>query len=104
MAILSLAAAGHQAWSTNIYTIVSDLFPRKAIGSVVGIGGMVGSVCTMLAFLTLGHVIQKTDANSYLLPFIGAGLVYLVTLGILQALVPRLKPVPTEKLDQLATA
>ena len=104
VAILSLAAAGHQAWSTNIYTIVSDLFPRKAIGSVVGIGGMVGSVCTMLAFLTLGHVIQKNDANSYLVPFIGAGLVYLVTLGILQVLVPRLKPVPTEKLDQLATA
>ena len=68
VALLGMAAAGHQAWSTNIYTIQSDLFPRKALGSVIGIGGMVGSCVTMAAFLTLGHVIHKEDPNSYFGP------------------------------------
>jgi ACS family hexuronate transporter-like MFS transporter len=100
VALLGLAAAAHQAWSTNIFTIVSDLFPRKALGSVVGIGGMVGSVCTIAAFFTLGHVIQKDDPGSYLGPFIAAGSVYLVVLGLVQLLVPRLVPVDAAKLDR----
>jgi hypothetical protein len=75
VALLSLAAAGHQAWSTNIFTVLTDLFPRKALGSVVGIGGMVGSTCTIIAFYTLGKVIQKENPDSYLGPFVAAGLV-----------------------------
>lgn len=97
--LLSLAAAGHQAWSTNIFTIVTDLFPRKAVGSVVGIGGMVGSLCTTLGFLTLGHIIQKENPDSYLLPFVAAGSVYLIVLAMVQMLVPKLTPVPAERLD-----
>ena len=99
VAILGLAAAGHQAWSTNIYTILTDLFPRKALGSVVGIGGMVGSLVTMAAFFSLGHVIKKQDASSYFIPFLCAGLVYLVVLSVLQVVVPRLKPVDASRLD-----
>ncbi|MFI5335386.1 MAG: MFS transporter [Opitutales bacterium] len=100
VALLGLAAAGHQAWSTNIYTILADIFPRKALGSVVGIGGMVGSGCTMAAFLTLGHVIHKENSDSYLGPFLVAGLVYLAAFGVLQLLLPQLRPVDASHLDQ----
>lgn len=100
VALLGLAAAGHQAWSTNIFTVLTDLFPRKALGSVVGIGGMIGSACTIGAFFTLGHIIQKDDPNSYLGPFIVAGLVYLTVLGLVHLLVPVLTPVETTKLDR----
>ena len=61
---------------------------------------MVGSVCTIAAFFSLGHIIQKDDANSYLGPFIAAGSVYLVVLGLVQLLVPRLVPVDAAKLDR----
>jgi ACS family hexuronate transporter-like MFS transporter len=44
VALISLAAAGHQGWSANLYTVVSDTFPRNAVGSVVGFGGMAGAV------------------------------------------------------------
>jgi len=97
--LLGLAAAAHQAWSTNIFTVLTDLFPRKALGSVVGIGGMVGSVCTMAAFFIAGRVIQKNSADSYFAPFLVAGLVYLVVLGLAQWLVPRLTPVAASRLD-----
>ena len=102
VALLGMAAAGHQAWSTTIYTIQSDLFPRKALGSVIGLGGMVGSGVTMAAFLTLGHVIRKDDPNSYFGPFLVAGLVYLTAFGVLQLMVPKLTPVDTTKLDRAA--
>lgn len=100
VALLGLAAAGHQAWSTNIFTVLTDLFPRKALGSVVGIGGMVGSTCTIAAFFTLGHVIQKDNPNSYLGAFLVAGLVYLTVLGLMHLLVPKLAPVDAAKLDR----
>jgi len=102
VALLGLAAAGHQAWSTTIYTIQSDLFPRKALGSVVGIGGMVGSGVTMAAFLTLGHVIHKENPDSYFGPFLLAGLVYISAFCVLQFMVPRLAPVDTSRLDRSA--
>ena len=102
VALLGLAAAGHQAWSTTIYTIQSDLFPRKALGSVIGIGGMVGSCVTMAAFLTLGHVIRKDNPDSYFGPFLLAGLVYIVAFCALQLMVPQLKPVDAARLDRSA--
>jgi ACS family hexuronate transporter-like MFS transporter len=100
VALLGLAAAGHQAWSTNIFTVLTDLFPRKALGSVVGIGGMVGSTCTIAAFFTLGRIIKKDNPNSYLGAFLVAGLVYLTVLGIAHLLVPKLAPVEAAKLDR----
>lgn len=100
VALLSMAAAGHQAWSTNIFTVLTDWFPRKALGSVVGIGGMVGSTCTIVAFFTLGHIIHKNDPHSYLGPFLAAGLVYLTVLGIVHLIVPKLTPVNASSLDR----
>jgi ACS family hexuronate transporter-like MFS transporter len=98
--LIGIAAAAHQAWSTNIFTILSDVFPRKALGSVVGIGGMIGSTCTIVAFFTLGHVIQKDNPNSYLAPFVVAGSVYLVVLGLAQWLMPKLEPVNLDSVER----
>ncbi len=88
--LVGLAAAAHQGWSANIFTIASDMFPRRAIGSVVGFGGMAGAVGGMLIAKVVGYVLQWT--GSYLPVFIIAGSAYLVALGIIQILAPRLEP------------
>jgi ACS family hexuronate transporter-like MFS transporter len=90
VALLSLATAAHQGWSANAYTLVSDMFPRQAVGSVIGFGGMAGSVGGMLIAKLTGYILQTT--GSYLPVFIIAGSTYLVTLGVVHLLVPRLEP------------
>ncbi len=88
--IISLAAAAHQGWSANLFTLTSDMFPRRAVGSVVGIGGMAGAVGGMFIAMLVGAVLQAT--GSYVLIFFIAGSAYLVALLLIQLLVPTLKP------------
>jgi ACS family hexuronate transporter-like MFS transporter len=73
---LSLAVAGHQGWSANMYTTVSDVFPPQAVGTVTGITAMAGSVGGVLLSLEAGHILQLT--GSYATLFILAGSVYLL--------------------------
>ena len=82
--VLSLAAAGHQGWSANLYTLVSDIFPKNAVGSVIGIGGMAGSLGGMAFSASAGYILQTT--GSYVTLFAMAGLTYLVAFGIIQLL------------------
>ena len=89
VAIISLAAAAHQAWSANLYTLASDMFPRKAVGSVYGIGGTAGAVGGMLFSLFIGGVLEKS--GNYTLIFLVSGSVYLLALLIIQLLSPRLQ-------------
>ncbi len=95
VAIISLAAAAHQGWSANIFTLVSDMFPGKAVGSVVGIGGTAGAIGGMFIALFVGAVLQKTN-NNYTLIFLVASFTYLVALAIIHLLAPRLTPVESE--------
>jgi ACS family hexuronate transporter-like MFS transporter len=88
VAIISLAAAAHQAWSANLFTLASDMFPRKAVGSVYGIGGTAGAVGGMLFSLFIGQVLEKSGA--YTLIFLVSGSLYLIALLIIQLLSPRL--------------
>lgn len=88
--LVSLAAAAHQGWSANLFTLVSDTFPRRAVGSVVGIGGMAGSIGGMLIALVVGEILQRT--GSYVPIFIIAGSAYLVALLIIHLLAPKLEP------------
>ena len=92
--LVSLAAAAHQGWSANIFTLASDMFPRKAVGSVVGIGGMAGAVGGMLLALVVGEVLTQT--GSYAILWFIAGSAYLIGLLIIHVLVPRLEPVKME--------
>lgn len=89
IALISLAAAAHQGWSANIFTLASDMFPRRAVGSVVGIGGMAGAVGGMIASATIGHVLQLTGSN-YVPLFAACGFAYLLALGLMHLLAPRL--------------
>ncbi|MEP6917214.1 MAG: MFS transporter [Acidobacteriota bacterium] len=91
VALLALATAAHQGWSANAFTLPSDLFPREAIGSVVGLGGMAGAIGGMLISKVTGYVLQAT--GSYMPVFIIAASAYLVTLGVIHLLVPRMERV-----------
>lgn len=90
VALVGLAAAAHQGWSANLFTLVSDMFPKAAIGSVVGIGGTVGAIGGVLTQVAAGYVVKAT--NSYTPLFLTAGTAYLVALAIIQALAPKLAP------------
>ena len=92
--LIGLAAAGHQGFSANLFTLTSDLFPSRAVGSVVGIGGMAGAVGGMLIAETVGHVLQWT--GSYMIPFLIAASAYLVALALIQLLSPQLVPARIE--------
>ena len=89
--IIGLAAASHQGWSANIFTIASDLFPKKAIGSVVGLGGMAGAVGGMIFMTSTGYIVEAT--GSYVSMFIICGSAYLVTLGIITLLLRNPRPI-----------
>ena len=89
--LIGIAAAAHQGFSANLFTLVSDTFPRNAVASVVGIGGMAGAIGGMLIAKTVGYVLQHT--GSYWIPFLIAGSAYLVALAVIQWLVPRLEPI-----------
>jgi ACS family hexuronate transporter-like MFS transporter len=88
--LIAIAAGAHQGWSANLYTLASDMFPRSAVGSVVGFASMVGAVGGMLVAKTVGYILQRT--GSYVPVFLMAGLAYLVALVFVQMLAPRLKP------------
>src|SRR5262249_47552309 len=90
--LISIAAAAHQGWSANVYTLASDMFPRQAVGSVIGFAGMAGAVGGMLIAKITGSVLQAT--GSYFPLFIISRTTYLVTLGIVHALAPRLQAAP----------
>ncbi len=90
VALVGLAAAAHQGWSANLFTTASDMFPRRATASVVGIGGMAGAVGGMLIATATGWILQLT--GSYMIIFTMAGSMYLLALLVIQALVPRLEP------------
>ena len=94
VALIGLAASAHQGWSANVFTMTSDLFPRRAVGSVVGIGGMAGAVGGMLIAKVVGYVLQWT--GSYLPIFIIAGSAYLIALLVVHLLVPRFTPARVE--------
>jgi ACS family hexuronate transporter-like MFS transporter len=89
--IIGLAAASHQGWSANIFTTASDMFPKRAVGSVVGLGGLAGSVGGMIFMTLSGYLVQAT--GSYFINFVICGSAYLVALGAMQLLTYKAKPV-----------
>jgi ACS family hexuronate transporter-like MFS transporter len=89
--LIGIAAGAHQGWSANLFTTSSDMFPRNAVGAVVGIGGMAGSLGSALFAFCAGHILQLT--HSYAILFGIASTAYLVALIILYLLAPGLKKV-----------
>jgi MFS transporter, ACS family, hexuronate transporter len=91
IALISIAAGAHQGWSANLFTTSSDMFPSSAVGSVVGIGGMAGSIGSALFAFFAGHILQLT--HSYASLFGIASSAYLLALLILYLFAPGLKKV-----------
>ena len=89
--LIGTAAAAHQGWSANIFTTTSDMFPKKAVASVTGLGGTAGSIGGMLISTAAGFIIQLT--GSYFALFIVCGSAYLVALLIFHLLVPNMEKV-----------
>ena len=96
--LIGIGASAHQAWSANIFTTVSDMFPKKAVGSVVGIGGMAGGLSGVLMsklggalfdhYKALGHI-----QTGYTIMFTICALAYLVAWIVMKSLVPKYKPI-----------
>lgn len=97
VALVALATAAHQAWSANIFTIVSDMFPKNAVSTVVGIGGMSGSIASTLFPIFVGTLLAyyKDLGNisaGYNILFIICGCAYFLAWAIIQLLTRKMKP------------
>ncbi len=90
--LIGIAAAGHQSWSINGYTLVPDVFPKKAIASVIGIGKMIGVTVAVIADIALGSVLDTANNSGYFWAFLISGLSYLIILGFVHWLMPKMTP------------
>ncbi len=96
--LIGIGASAHQAWSANIFTTVSDMFPRKAVGSIVGIGGMAGGIGGVIVtkvarplfdhYKSLGHI-----ETGYMIMFSFCAVAYLIAWGVMKSLVPKYKAI-----------
>jgi ACS family hexuronate transporter-like MFS transporter len=91
VALVALAASAHCGFAANLFTLVSDTVPRQAVSSVVGIGGMAGSIGGIFFAQAVARILQATH-NNYMVPFAIAALVYLAALAVMHLLLPRLEP------------
>jgi len=91
--LIALAAGGHCGWSANIFSLMSDIFPRKATASVTGIGGFAGAVGGALIAQLVGGLLQNMGMEGYTIPFLIASTGYFIALAIIHLLIPIIKPV-----------
>jgi ACS family hexuronate transporter-like MFS transporter len=94
--LVGLAAAGHQGWSANLYTFVSDTMPKRAVSSVVGLGGFAAGIASMGNAQVVGYVLTVTH-NNYVPIFVWASTMYILAWLFLQLLVPTIQLATSEK-------
>ena len=100
--LIGLAAAAHQGWSANIFTLASDVTPKPAVSSVVGFGGMGGAVGGFLFQNFVGKVVERTHA--YFIPFTVAALAYISVLIIIQIMLPHLEQMKLPQVESTSPA
>jgi ACS family hexuronate transporter-like MFS transporter len=96
--LIGVGASAHQAWSANIFTTVSDMFPKKAIGSIIGIGGMAGGIGGVLVSKLGGYLFDYYDAlghiqTGYTIMFVLCAVAYLIAWSVMKLLVPKYSPI-----------
>jgi ACS family hexuronate transporter-like MFS transporter len=105
VSLIALAAAAHQAWSANVFSLAGDMFPRRVVGSLTGLGGFAGSIGGTIMFIIVGQIrkaaIARGEQGNYFLIFLAASVTYLVALLIAHLLAPKLE---TAKIDEPKTA
>jgi MFS transporter, ACS family, hexuronate transporter len=101
VALIAVAAASHQAWSANVFSLSGDMFPRRIVGSVTGLAGFAGSVGGFILFLLIAQVRKAAEAShdmgNYRLIFLAASLSYAIGLVIVHLLAPKLEPAKIEQ-------
>ncbi len=90
--LMALAAASHSAWMATLYSVSADIFPKKAVASVAGIGGLTGALAGLLADFGLGRVLTTSGPSGYFFAFLVAGLIYLLMFVAIHLLIPVIKP------------
>ena len=96
--LIGVGASAHQAWSANLFTTVSDMFPKKAIASIVGIGGMAGGIGGVLVSKLGGYLFDYYDGlghiqTGYTIMFVLCAVAYLIAWTIMKILVPKYSPI-----------
>ncbi len=96
--LIGVGASAHQAWSANIFTTVSDMFPKKAIGSIIGIGGMAGGMGGVLVSKLGGYLFDYYDGlghiqTGYTIMFVLCAVAYLIAWSVMKMLVPKYSPI-----------
>ena len=91
--LIALAAGGHCGWSANVFSLMSDIFPKKAIGTVAGFGGFAGAVGGAIVAFSVGKILQNIGTDGYAIPFAVASCGYLIALLVVHLLVPRIKTI-----------
>jgi MFS transporter, ACS family, hexuronate transporter len=101
VALISIAASAHQAWSANVFSLAGDMFPRRIVGSVTGLAGFAGSVGGLILFFLVGRVRkvaeESHDLGNYHLIFLAASLSYLAGAVIVHLLAPKMEPAQIEQ-------
>ena len=92
VALIALAAAAHCSWSANIFTVISDLFPKNVVGSVTGFATTISTLGGMVTALLIGYALNESSQQGYEIAFAVASCMYLVGISIIHLLVPRMKP------------
>jgi ACS family hexuronate transporter-like MFS transporter len=90
--IIGLGTAGHQAFSSNIFAMITDLYPRRAVATVAGMGGLAGSIGGILIAQATGWALELTGSYVWIVAY--AGLAYLLALAVIHTLVPQMEPAP----------
>ncbi len=93
VALIAVAAGGHCGWSANIFSLMSDVFPKKVTASVSGLGGFAGAVGGFIAPLLIGAALQGSGTDGYIIPFTVAAFGYFIALTVIQLLLPKIKPI-----------
>lgn len=91
--LLATATGGHCGWSANIFSLMSDIFPKKATASIAGFGGFSGAVGGALVAFLVGNLLHNIGTDGYVIPFTVAGMGYLFALGMIHLILPVIKPV-----------
>ena len=91
VSLIAFAAAGHQSWASNLFAMISDIYPKKNVGSVMGISGFAGAIGGALSATFVGLVLQIT--HSYTIIFVIASVVYILNWLIIKIFIPKITPV-----------
>lgn len=91
--LMALAAAAHNSWSANIFTVASDLFPKKAVGSVIGFSTTISSIAAMVTALLIGYALNESGTEGYVFPFVVAAFGYLVGILVIHLISRKFEPV-----------